>query len=201
MVRGSRGGRVISPGDMFRLVPVSWAHASKPGDRVFEYDLNADVAAALLDVSLHTLTAFVRRGRRRRDTGELVRLECWLPYGATSRRRYYSLVDLERFCLDAWAQPRKLRYEIIPAWYIEKHDRPDLADRTRPAIPVSTMVGDRILDPAQVRAIELGFPTGSYAEDNGDVYSEGGVWLNPPLTASEEIRALAARELEWMRPK
>lgn len=209
MSRGGRTGNVrLTSGEAFRLLPVAWAHKGRPGDAVHEFDLNGDVAAALMDCSPSTLHTWATNGRPHARTGETHRLRSWQPYGNKPRsRRYYSLADLEQYAQTAWVHPRPIQYHLIPHWYLLKHDRLDLAHLAKPAPPPRATLTPQgtiaaPLPPEEQEALDLGYPKGAYVEHHSrgiSVWSPQGVLLNPGTDDSDDMHAAAARELEWMR--
>lgn len=208
MTRGGRGGAApTGSGEAFRLWPVAWAHAAKPGDAAYRYDLNAEVAAALMDAAQQTLRTWSIEGRVRADDGTRHRLRAWQPYGRRPHsRRYYALEDLEMFAVDAWVRPRSIRYELIPHWYLRKHGRMDLAGVAKPAPPTPARLVDgvvlRPIPPEEQEALDLGYPRGAYVEHHStgvSVWSPGGVLLNPGPLDSQEARLAAAAEIAHMQ--
>lgn len=187
-----------SPGERFRLVPIKGNAHLTIDDPRFAYDLNADVAAALLDIATSSLRRFTREGRTGRDGAHTMMNAHW-AYGHGHRARaYYSLADVEAFALRAWKRPRKVHYNLIPHWYIVKHHRLDLTDLVQTARPAPNPVPELAgLPPEERAAVEAGYPRGAYV-DGDDVFSPGGVLLNPGDTESAELHELAKKEIAHM---
>lgn len=199
-MRGSKGALIDrSAGIRFRLTPIRNLRMEAHDPRR-DFDLNADVAAALLGVTRSSVWRFHREGRRRND-GQLIMLKALHPYGSIRSRAYYRLVDIEEFAATAYATKRDVRYELIPHWYAVKHHRYDLIDgeHVKPEPVESTpRMETHGLDPDERAAVDLGYPRGSYL-DGDNVYSLSGVWLNPPADETPSIRDAAEAEIKSLK--
>jgi hypothetical protein len=181
-------------GERFRLVPIRHLRLADTDPRKAQ-DLTADVAAAILNATASTVWRWTHEGRRRRDTGLRVWLPAFYPYGRGEyARAYYSLADIEAFAVAAWNVPRVPRYEIIPPWYLRKHGRDDLLDARPATVTVAPQREQAGLADDEAEAVRRGYPRGSYA-DGADVFSPGGVLLNPGPDDSEAMHTAARDEL------
>lgn len=185
MTRGARSGNRTS-GDMFLPVPVAAPFASDPASPFFEYDLNGDVAGALLDLSRHSIWRYASRGRGG------VFLPHKYPYGRGGHR-YYSLADLETFARTAWAKPRRVHYGIIPRWYLLKHNRLDLEPWARREQSAKQLVAPTLPADEQL-AVDMGWPRGCWAEQYDDgvhVFGPSGERMDRPMDMAAWVRARA----------